>query len=816
MADGLFGTNVSAPRLRQTALQPAGIPGSTYVRPEQREVGTNLDRLASALGNLNGALSSFAGRMEAKANDPNTDENKLYNARLQQMSLEELRAEAKSPTALGSKIKRDALDVLISARATEAFRNEWLGYYNGGGFDRTNGNIEADYQAMQTRYLEMLPSEIAQGHFVNSNRDHFTQWQAEDTKQKSAYVMGEISTSVQSMFRVTDQDMVANGASAEDRAAAVFSIATSSGEYLSLPRQGRDDAIYALAAEYAVRGDHEMVSALLTQQRTDENGNRLPALIANPAFTVEAQKLIETAQNVWEADVRENGFSTYVADDEHIRNGTFTKSMAEARRGTGLYTDKELADRLDQSNAVRLRAEAEFAKGQAAHLQGVESRKQESQAVAEAFSLMTRLAGSNRIHDVEVLAETGDGSRTVTREQIIEQVVQRSESGWRDKALTLQQQGMTPEQAERVVHAEKVQFYSMNRLDNPEWSDTLNGIAQRATIENVMELGNVTPELIANAELYRTLMAQNPAYLNTQLTNADSRAFLELYDNAVSVRRMEPAHAMQLAAAETAKPEYMRAKSLLPPDRVQGIAQGVLRDLGFDDDRAGNYSYVTERATQMALGGMTEREIKDRLRAEIEQTTVNINGKLIPDHRDLPGDFPVLIEERLKATFEVFGERHGLESWEDLSVVPMSGQSKWMVIDKRTEQPIGSIITPEALDAERRRAEHLRDLAVLEQVAADDSKRAEAEHWYNERIRNDRAQIDKFRSRSGAASQWIADYLEGVLEDRLRRDEALRNMTPEKAEAELEQLREFQRRTLINGPSSGTGGGFDPFNFRPR
>ena len=82
----LFGTRIATPQLRQTALQPAGIPGSTYVRPQQYEAGSNLNALANALGGLNSSLQAFAARREQKANDPNDEANRLFSAKVAQTS----------------------------------------------------------------------------------------------------------------------------------------------------------------------------------------------------------------------------------------------------------------------------------------------------------------------------------------------------------------------------------------------------------------------------------------------------------------------------------------------------------------------------------------------------------------------------------------------------------------------------------------------------------------------------------------------------------------------------------------------------------
>jgi hypothetical protein len=182
----------------------------------------------------------------------------------------------------------------------------------------------------------------------------------------------------------------------------------------------------------------------------------------------------------------------------------------------------------------------------------------------------------------------------------------------------------------------------------------------------------------------------------------------------------------------------------------------------------------------MALGGMNEREIRDRIKAEIEDTSVNIHGLLIPDHRDLPEDFPVLMEDEMQAAFEVFGKQYGMESAQDLSIVPVSGQSKWQIIDKRTGFPIGSsYVTPQSLDVLRQKKSREHDEMVLQMVKAKDADRAKYQQQYDAEIQGMKDQIVKFRGRSGVLSQNIANYLQGVLDDRLERDKLLMSTTPD-------------------------------------
>ena len=787
MPNGLFGTNIAETRIRQTALQPAAIPGSTYVRPQQQEVGRNLAALAQALGGMNSALQGFAQRQEQQQKDPNSDLNREWIAKRQQMTLEQLREEARIGSPDGIRARQDALDALLGEKQNDAFRQRWVEFYNTE-FDQSRGDMSAAFEQMRSEYAANLPSEISRGNFYRLTEPYFGQWQQEDTKQKVGFVKEQINTTVVASFRNANDDMAAAGKTPEERATAIFAASASNRDFLEMSGQEQNDTLYALAQEFALKGDKDMVAALLRGTRVGADGRTLPPLATIPKYSTDSLKLIEQATSQWHQKASEESLSARLEADELVNGGAFTATEAEKRRTSGIWRDPELAQMVEQSTNVRLREQARFEAEQAKAAQRFRSDQEEQAAAVQTLGMLGHYGGVGRVKDVQVEAREGDGLRTITAKSLIEQATNMFEERMTAREEQLVQAGASPEAAAQRVFKERLAFYSSNKLDNPEWANVLNGIASRGTVEALLERGAVAQEIGRQADLYRELLAANPAYLSTLLTDPKAKEFLEVYDNALTNRRMPKEAALHFAATRVAMPESMRAKDLLGPQKTTEIAQRTLRDLGLDDDRGSNAAYVVTRIQDLAMGNMTENEIRDRIKKEIEDTSVNINGILVPDHRDLPQDFPVLMEAELQGAFEVFGKQYGMESVKDLAVVPVSGQSKWQVIDKRTGFPIGtSYVTPQSLDVQRKMIAHEQDLKTIEMIRASDAERAAKQAIYDADIQGMRDNIAKYRKRKGAISQGIADYLQGVLDDRLAHDAWLKTRTPEQLEKEAQE-----------------------------
>ncbi|MFP3802520.1 hypothetical protein, partial [Paraburkholderia sp. SIMBA_027] len=84
----------------------------------------------------------------------------------------------------------------------------------------------------------------------------------------------------------------------------------------------------------------------------------------------------------------------------------------------------------------------------------------------------------------------------------------------------------------------------------------------------------------------------------------------------------------------------------------------------------------------MSANGATEREIKDTLEADILDSAVPINGVLVPDHRDLPDDFPELMRQELSKRFPEIAKRYGIRDESDLFIFADGSEGRWYIGSK--------------------------------------------------------------------------------------------------------------------------------------
>ncbi len=805
MASGLFGTNTQVGDIRQTALQPAGLPGSTFVRPQERETGGNLHALANALGNLNGALLDYGHVLAAEKNDPKSNENREQVARLQQMSREQLVSEIAGHTLDGNKVQLDAAELLLGERANDDFRKQWLEFYNTK-FDRSSGDAAAEYERQRKAFADALPSEISKGHFYSLTGDHFRAWMEKDTEDKVALAKQEVNSTIVSSFRnAVDDAMNVNGKTAEEAAQIVFAKSAANRDFLALSGQEQNETVFSIAEEFALQGREDIAKALLEGQRVGSDGRVLPSLRNTAGYTDKAIQLLERAGTLHDEKIKEQGYSTFREVDDLVLRGAFNEKEAEKYRGKGVFTDKELANKVDESTHNLLTIQNKAATEAQKRALRAESERQEQGVYSAAYGAMGRMGGINRLRDVEVPNESGEGTRTVTRQQQIDAVVDRREGEFEDYQEQLIAAGQSPEEARARTNRMRVDWYAGNGIPNKDWQNTLNGIAGRATTDTLLQKGEVSDYLKQSASLYRQLKQTNPAYLSTLLTDKASKEFLDAYDMGVTQRRMTDADALQYAATWTAQPESVKARQMMDKTDAERLASKTLRNMGLDD-RTQNFGWAMSRIESMSLNGATEGEIKERLETELSDTAVPINGVLVFANNDLPADFPELMEDELAKRAPALKERYGIDK-DDLYIVADGAGSKWTVWSKSLRQPVAvpgdGPITPQTLEDHRQARQAAHDETIRKLAAAKEEERADAKKQYDEDIANERARIaywrDKESKRKGVAkgiAGYVADQLEDDLNKRLTKDDAQLKKALEDVKAKLKQGDEQSRKEL--------------------
>jgi hypothetical protein len=460
-------------------------------------------------------------------------------------------------------------------------------------------------------------------------------------------------------------------------------------------------------------------------------------------YTDKALRLLDGAAEMRRKKLREEGFQSFVADDDLVARGAFTKEEATKRRSSGLYTDEQLSGMVDRSNRYRASLEAKAASEQQRRTAIIASERVENEVYAQAYGVMGRFEGINRIRDIEIPNLAGDGTRTLSRDAIIKRVIERREEEFQDyQTKLIEVEKVDPAQAHDQVNRLRIDWYAGNGIANDQWANTLNGIGGRATTDTLLQKGEVPAYLKQSAGLYRQLKAVNPAYLSRLLTDKASKDFLEAYDRAVVYRRMPEDNALVHAATVAAQPESVKAKSLMSQSDTVELADSTLGSLGLDV-RASNRAYVVDRISSLSMLGATEREIKDQIEREILETSVPINGMLVFARGDLPDDFPVLMQDALEERFQRFGETYGIGDVSDLYIAADATGTKWHVMSKSLPgMPIGAEpITTKGLEALRQRRKQEVETNVRDLARAKGKERSRLKERYDAKVAMHEKQI---------------------------------------------------------------------------
>lgn len=780
---GLFGTRAQVAPIKQTAIQPTGIPGSTFVRPAQREVGGNARALAEALGNLNSALQGYAAVTKAEEEDPNSRANKEQIARLQQMDRDQLAAEIASGSLDGLRVQQDAAEVLLAERANDDLRKRWSEYYNTD-FDRTSGNAAEEFEKMRAEIAAGLPSEVSKGHLYRLSNDFGRAWMEKDAEEKTAVVKGEIGTTVVGSFRATIDDAIGlHGKSPKDAARMVFEKSAANRIFLGMSGTEQNETIFAIAEEYALKGQVDIARELLASDRVGADGRKVPSLMSTREYGTKALRLIKQAEGLAEQEFMDKDLNQRLGIEEKVRNGEFTKRDADALKGR--VPDSYLTRQVLQSEDNRARLFNKAAhEEQEAQLRRY-SKEQENAVYAQSRSVLTRMGGITRLRDQEVPNASGEGTRTVTVKEQLDDAIQSFEAGWEQEEQQLISGGMNEDQAKALVDAKRLDWYAGQKVKNETWDNLLNGFAGRAAADTVMQGGETSKYLVRNAELYRRLKSGNAAYLRNLLSDDNSRAMLDHYDRLVTRNRMPPEEALRVAAGWNSRSPWDRASNRqISAKDESDLVDDLIGDMDLDD-RSSDRNYLTGEIRQMAENeNMTLDMIKQELPKRLADSTVVINGVLVPDHRDLPDDFPPLMEQYLADIRPMMIQRGRTDEddEQDLYVRPVSGQSKWEIASKKYGGS-GFFILPKDLGVLRdKKARADREIAD-KLITAKAEEQAKYMEEYKASIESERQTVLRWEQRAQKNPSRLNRYVAGKLRDNLNERIANDLTISERAEA---------------------------------
>ena len=726
---------MAEPRSSRIRLQPAGVAQAPTLRAVTPAQNPNIGALVRSLGNLNKALQNYEQVDSAIKNDPKSIENQEYFARLQQMTPDQLRAEAASNSDMSERIRLDAVNSLLGERASADFRVQWASHYNTG-FDRNAGDAGAEFDRMRAEFAEDLPTEISKGNFYRLTDQFRNSWMEKDAEVKTSYAKEQINTTLRDGIRNSIDDAIHAGEQPEKIAEMVFAKGASSRDFLGLSGQEQNDTLFAVAQEYAQRGEAGVARALLTMDRKGSDGSVVPSLSRIASYTSKVEQLLDQADNKWRENQKKSSFEMQRTVDDMVSAGEFTDREARNLRDSGVYSDTQLANMVAVSQNNRDRSAAAIAQQQQKTALRVHSEREEEAVYGQAAALMGRYGGVDSITDMEVSSPDGNGTRTLSRKQIIDTVVTRQEEVFQAQEEQLVASGRSPEEVEATMTAVRVAFYAGNKLDNPRWSRRMAGIPTRATVETLKD-----PEMrsaaVRDAEQYRTIAAQNPAYAST-LVDGKAKEWMEAYTDNVEMFGSTPEQAVMETSAWFAKPERERV-ALRPNARIMDdTLSEVSSELGLENLPV-NDAALRSRASALFERGLPPDAVAERLTAYVKERSFTVNGVVVFDHRGLPKNFPELAQRQLDKIYSDLGEARGIPSANDLYLAPVSGETRWAVYSKSMGIPLGAFIDPNSLREEQLAVNAERDERIRKEAEEAEAARR-APRARNPRGTRDRVQ----------------------------------------------------------------------------
>ena len=719
---GIFGTDIADPRTPRIKLQSPGIASAPVLRAAQPVRNSNVDALVRSLGGLNAALEEYGKVDRAIKNDPNSTENKEYFARLQMMTPEQLREEARTGSSDGIRVRNDALNALLGERASSDFRVSWSSYYNTD-FDRTYGDAGAEFDRMREDFAADLPTEISKANFYRQTDAFRGSWMEKDAAEKTEHTKTLINSTILDGMRNSVDDDLHASVEPSEIVRKVFQRSSANRDFLGLSGQEQNETLFALAQEYAQRGEVEVVRQLLTADRQGGNGEVIPSLSRIAGYTTKAEALIERADGAWRKNQDAQSFTLRREVEDQVAAGAFTEDKARTLQQSGIYQDSELSSLVGRSNAIRAQAQQRLeTERQRAELRA-HSERQEAKVYGEASAAMGQYAGVGNIRDVEVPSADGNGTRTIARQSIIDEVTRRQEDAFSAEEERLTAAGMPREEAVRQVNSARVAWYAGNKVENKKWATMFSGMPAMATVETLKDSPEMLAAVTEQAELYRTISAQNPAYAST-LVDGKSKEWMERYTDFVELFGSSPKDAAFQTSTWAAKPEREKIARLPNPTEMdRAVSRAV--------DKAGgealpvNDLAVRSRARALYELGLPSEQVEEHLAKYVKERSFVVNGVIVFDHRGLPKNFPDLVQRQLSGIYETTGKARGVPSQDDLYLAPVSGESKWAVYSKSMGIPIGAFIDPDGLQATQQEVNAEREERIREEARkAEEARRA--------------------------------------------------------------------------------------------
>jgi len=670
---------VQAPEIRGPApFRPTPIQSSTYVRPaEQSGVGDNLARLADALSPLNSALVRFgtqAIQQQQQAGQPATVQAKYGTMPFAEFSAKLGRGEI--PEA-----NQEAFGALAGARFADEWNREIGAWTSSPEYDGTTAGLQAKMDQRRQEIMTTLPSEAAKAIFSRASQPFYERYLQGAVKREAEAAAGQLDTNVMSQYRLIVEDGLAKGLDANAIAGAVVAAGKANRNILKLPGPRQNALLFDVAREYALQGRPDIVKAILEHDR-----DGVGPLGKTADYSVKGLQLVEAAQGVADKDARARNFDVMAEINAKAADGSLTKKDVDTYRTTHPWLGEGfMLANLDQANRVRASTAEAAAKAEAERAMKEDAALQEDTIYAQDYAASLNPAGGglDRLADIEVPDGRG-GTKTLTGQKRRDNAVQRR--------LAESKASLSAGTDPRVQFEADLQWFSANKVANPEWAAKLNGVQAAAATAVVAKGGKLPATVTDAADLYLDLHAKNPAYAEMLVKDAKSEEFFETYrlyrQDGLTPEQAAVVTSTALENSKTAPAPKVSDEEL--EKRVREQMRGWWSEVY---PTGSDIGVLRQKAKQYALTRPPSQAIDEAIQW-FKNTHTNINGRAVyTAGAGTPSDFGELVPELLEEYVTLYGAAAGVTDASTLSVVPLTkdGQGVWMIVNAGTGMPVPNL-----------------------------------------------------------------------------------------------------------------------------
>jgi hypothetical protein len=310
-------------------IQPAGIPGDTYIRPPAPPATNDLLQVAEALGSVHSGLKEFAAAEKQRTAKTTADE-RLKG--LDEIAVNQAKmTPAEFNKYIGGKVQdgslpqasRDAYAAAGVLSAANEYRTAAANWYDTS-FDREHGDILSGLQQFRASQMGQFKDPALQAAFARATDPINEQLIAGHQKVLEQRLGEQRITSATDNYELVAEAALAHGTGTEIVSKHLAQSSNDLKKTLKLTGPENDEALMRLANHYATQGRDDVVKAILDTPR----GGR-GSLLFDSETSAKAWELLQKAHKM-AADTQ--------VQDQPIKAGDF-----EARVAHGDATDAEIA-----------------------------------------------------------------------------------------------------------------------------------------------------------------------------------------------------------------------------------------------------------------------------------------------------------------------------------------------------------------------------------------------------------------------------------------------------------------------------------------